>query len=317
MEDELKLFKLERQRNIMDDHGMMQKTEDIYRPRATRVKHTMQATKEHDEFKFFDFLDLAPEIRCMIYKKLLVAVKPIVFKGMYRQGMESSFDLMIHHGLCPEFLRANRQIYDEAISLLYSQNQFEFTKIFPDINECEIDTHLTIFLNAIGDQNANLICHLHLNFPYFNHVGENPVLKNSGVELMEHIRDRFSGVSIIQFALYDWEALEKNQDDGVAFIDILNSHFMSMPLVKIIIDIPVFKNHHASKVLKSKMAECGWIVNDVIYRGLLDAWGDTCSLTAWVEAMRAKERLADISRGEDYTESWQRSFDRILLEGAN
>lgn len=110
--------------------------------RSKRVKPSKPS--KINMFSFLSFLDLPGEIRNLIYRYALVLEGPITTN--FRPSE-----------LALNLLRANKQIHDEARSILHSQNTFNFFHLL---------TYLPLsFLQRIGPENAKWIESLEINFP--------------------------------------------------------------------------------------------------------------------------------------------------------
>ena len=94
-----------------------------------------------------NFLKLPSELRNRVYELCLLHHEPIIPWGYFNQ----------RRGLTPELLRANKTVYREASSLLYTQNRFDFFMATP--------RDVASFLRLIGDNNANCIRHICVDFP--------------------------------------------------------------------------------------------------------------------------------------------------------
>jgi hypothetical protein len=104
-----------------------------------------------------NFLSLPGELRNKIYEQLLVLEEPITYPGnQWGTGNLS-------HRLTMSLLLANKTIHREAISLLYAQNQFDFTS-------CDLE-HVAMFIDRIGHDNARYIQHVSIDFPNFSFLG--------------------------------------------------------------------------------------------------------------------------------------------------
>lgn len=102
--------------------------------------------------RFFAF---PAEIRLMIYSELLVQHGPINFPWFSRLCPDTV-------DLCPALLRASRQVYHEAISILYSKNCFHFSCLKPASVGC--NPTLAVFIRRIGAQ-ASLIRRIRVGCP--------------------------------------------------------------------------------------------------------------------------------------------------------
>jgi hypothetical protein len=75
------------------------------------------------------FMDVPTEIRLKIYSELLVLPEPIKFVAGFGPPSPPLFRPRWDR-LCPAVLRVCRTVYDEAISLLYRSNRFQFPEVY-------------------------------------------------------------------------------------------------------------------------------------------------------------------------------------------
>lgn len=85
-----------------------------------------------------NFLQLPQELRLLTYSELLVQPDPIIFIEyftisdpdiIFEEYEAPDFPLPLRSsgdGLCPALLQVNKQIYNEAIPVLYSENTLQF-----------------------------------------------------------------------------------------------------------------------------------------------------------------------------------------------
>ncbi|KAK1749422.1 hypothetical protein QBC47DRAFT_395865 [Echria macrotheca] len=105
-----------------------------------------------------ELMSTATEIRLAIYEKLLIQHDgPISFRLHYpdfRSELTKTTS-----GLCPALLRVSKQVYAEAISILYSKNRFRFPES-PLVDNRTGPHPIAVFLDEIGPHNASLLRHV-------------------------------------------------------------------------------------------------------------------------------------------------------------
>ncbi|KAH9904766.1 hypothetical protein F4778DRAFT_44750 [Xylariomycetidae sp. FL2044] len=156
-------------------------------------------------------LDLATEIRLSIYSSLLIGSEPVSLET--GRSFESPLLKLGPRGeLYPAVLRVNKQIYSEAVSILYTGNRFEF----PDLSyfdEYELPFRsISRFTKQIGT-NGDFIRHIIVNFriPQFDvkHEGRhrNSViakmnsLANGDMGRIGLIRSAFPNITTVEFSI--------------------------------------------------------------------------------------------------------------------
>lgn len=108
-------------------------------------------------------LVLPVEVRLEIYSHLLVHSGPI---HLEKQEYPGPARLWLEEGihLCPALLRTDKQVYNEAVSLLYSGNCFHFPEEDMATTGCATGTTLAFFLEQIGLL-ARLLRHVCITLP--------------------------------------------------------------------------------------------------------------------------------------------------------
>ncbi|KAJ5107833.1 hypothetical protein N7456_004508 [Penicillium angulare] len=115
----------------------------------------------------FNFLSLSGELRNEIYENLILSSEPI---NPWSGKKE----------LVTNILLANRQVLDEARSLLYGKNCFELVVWKPDL--------VPSFLDAIGSVNASYIRFIRIEFPAFYDLKDEVSLEKTSVDILEKIQ---------------------------------------------------------------------------------------------------------------------------------
>lgn len=178
-----------------------------------------------------NFLELPSEIRNSIYEQLLVLEEPITSLMTYCD-FSSEF-----RGLTLGLLLVNRIIHQEASSLLYAQNCFDFTTYFSN--------EISKFLQRIGHKNAQYIRHIRLDFPMLEILQLQSVrIERDSVKLLEEIRNACSNVTSITISLTSTEheksKLAANPSSMPEAIALVDTHFRTIPSLQDII-IEVYK----------------------------------------------------------------------------
>lgn len=152
---------------------------------------------------------LPVEIRLQIYSELLVHREPIDFLETFRGGSSVFCQEWIY--LCPALLRVNKQVYGEAISLLYSDNCFRFSD--EGEGSTRFDPTIDIFVRQIGAR-ANLLRHVCTDFPTTSRQRQPPWIRSlssdqsddserQGRDLdnLDLLQDAFSGITTLELSL--------------------------------------------------------------------------------------------------------------------
>ncbi|KFY68143.1 hypothetical protein V496_01263 [Pseudogymnoascus sp. VKM F-4515 (FW-2607)] len=155
-----------------------------------------------------NFLDLPGELRNRIYELCLLHKEPLALWTGFNQRRE----------LSPGLLRASKAVHNEAISLFYAQNRFDFTIATPK--------RIALFLQTIGRKNAGHIQHLYVDFPKFSYQEPgDATLSDDSTSIFSSIQGSCANLSTltafvdsvlyIEFALYGLDNPETYRSDGV------------------------------------------------------------------------------------------------------
>lgn len=145
-----------------------------------------------------DLFAFPVEIRLKIYSELLVHPGTIDFEPL---DLYTSPQLLLCRNidLCPALLRTSRQIYDEAISLLYSDNRFRVPEEIHD-DDPGPDTPIAVFLRLIGTR-ADLLRHICIAFPRVSSYWANAERQDGHVSDLDLVRYACPGVTSLELPL--------------------------------------------------------------------------------------------------------------------
>ena len=120
-----------------------------------------------------DLMSLATEIRLAIYADLLIQRDgPINFEENYDQLLQFRIrPTKTTTNLCPALLRVSKQVYTEAISILYSKNCFRFSDL-TSVDDLPTRHPIAVFLDEIGTRNASLLHHVCVSLTLEDWPGE-------------------------------------------------------------------------------------------------------------------------------------------------
>lgn len=245
-----------------------------------------------------NLFDFPAELRLKIYSELLVLPEPIVFVA--DSGSPSPLFLSRRYNLWPALLRVNKKVHDEAISLLYSDNCFQFPDIFIRIGFGRGGTygaHMTPFLREIGSQ-TNLIRRIRMNFPTFEDYSSGTArLHEARIKNLELIRETCASITTLELSL---NSCLLNFTDGALdqALDLLDAHLQTISsLKKIVIKAEVIDYDDFSDDLERKMRDCGWTVEVTKLEIPKQAWADD-------------ERGIEFDLEEDYLEHMNEMYQQ-------
>lgn len=140
------------------------------------------------------------EIRLKIYSHLLTHDGPITLLATFCDDMSSR---LCPEGIdfCPSLLCASKQVYSEAISLLYANNCFRFS----DMDSAPTRYHMTIaaVLRQVGAQ-ASLLRHVCIGFPTVplaEDYKHDPKLLEHGLYSLDLLRDACPSITTLELSL--------------------------------------------------------------------------------------------------------------------
>ena len=170
-----------------------------------------------------DLFALPVEVRLIIYSQLLVHPAPI---NLNRQGYISlRLRLQERMGFCPALLRTCKQIYHEAVSLLYSDNCFHFLGGAAGWMGYET---LALFLGQIGLQ-ARLLRYVCVPFSDLSLRLYECHLKD-----LDRIRDACVGITTLKLSSH----FTPGHPVSAAALDLIDTRLKAIPsLQNVIVDL--------------------------------------------------------------------------------
>ncbi|KPA35180.1 hypothetical protein FLAG1_12149, partial [Fusarium langsethiae] len=175
-----------------------------------------------------DFFAFPAEIRLKIYSQLLVHPAPINFeKREYpspaQLWLEESIDL------CPALLRISKQVYDEAVPLLYSDNCFQFPEEEKVMIGYATGTTLALFLGKIGLL-AKFIHHVCITLPNRSTLLDTQ-LDEDYLNDLNLIRDACVSITTLEFSLPFTSGLPVSTTS----LDLIDMRLKALPLLQDVI----------------------------------------------------------------------------------
>lgn len=209
-----------------------------------------------------NFLELPSELRNRVYELCLLHEEPINHWIDYNQRQE----------LTPGLLYANKTVHREASSLLYAQNRFDFATATPE--------DLASFLRTIGDNNANCIRHICVDFPSLRNLEPGNVSLEEGSDgILANIQSACANLRTLTTSLSSTHAMElkldalDNPNIVTEALTLVNTRFRAISSLQDII-VEVYDDS-ASGYIRRKMENHGWTVSTTEY---VDEWGSDRSL---------------------------------------
>jgi hypothetical protein len=183
------------------------------------------------------FLSIPPEIRMMIYERLLISPDPIVILG----GEAKQYSFLNHSDdrpfppfvACPStalpsggIIHTCKNTYEECLEILYSKNTFQFPERL-DVGSGRSIAHMARFLERIGPKCANLIRHVRIPVPKWF------VAHTEYVKCVEQLQRRCPNLENIElcFSAEHYRravAHEQGKHDGERHIQRLESFLWDM-----------------------------------------------------------------------------------------
>jgi len=204
-----------------------------------------------------NFLKLPSELRNRIYELCLLHEEPINPWIDYNQ----------RHELTPGLLRANKTIHREASSLLYAQNRFDFTMATPE--------DVASFLRTIGNNNADCIRHICVDFPSLCDLEPgNVTLEEGSDSILENIQSGCANLRTLTTSLSSTHAMElrldalDNHKIVTEALTLVNTRFRAVSSLQDII-VEVYEDG-PSDYIRRKIENHGWTVNTTEY---VEEWG--------------------------------------------
>ncbi|KAF2441479.1 hypothetical protein P171DRAFT_487940 [Karstenula rhodostoma CBS 690.94] len=199
------------------------------------------------------FLHLPSEIRNDIYEQLLVLEDTI-------PCLETPWKITSPTGaITTGLLLANKTVSREAISILYAQNHFNFT-------DCDLN-RISSFIHKIGQDNANFIRHIVLDFPSFSSLDlHHFALHDESTRILDTIRERCSNLRTMTTSLYSTSDMVVELDDldcpktVTEAFTLVDSRFRAFSALEKVI-VEVYKDG-ASDYIRKEMEKIGWTVSE-------------------------------------------------------
>jgi hypothetical protein len=169
--------------------------------------------------------------------------------------------------LTPGLLRANKTVHHEASSLLYAQNRFDFATATPE--------DLASFLRTIGDNNANSIRHICVDFPSLRDLEPGNVTLEEGSDgILANIQSACANLRTLTTSLSSTHAMElgldalDNPNIVTEALTLVNTRFRAISSLQNII-VEVYDDG-PSGYIRRKMENHGWTVSTIEY---VEEWG--------------------------------------------
>ncbi|KAE8551779.1 hypothetical protein TMatcc_001763 [Talaromyces marneffei ATCC 18224] len=201
-----------------------------------------------------DFLDLPIEIRNNIYKRVLAVPHPLYIFQDSRSRLEIFAPEKPHQWL--GLLFSNRQVSEEARTVLYGNNQFHFMETTPRL--------LTSFFNVIGYSNAGLLSRLSIKFPTFEISKDRPGeirIHTDSLQSIQLLQQRCVKLTSLEALVYDPSEAVTDDWEIQSVRDVLaeiNTQFRCIRSLKEII-VRVYTKP-PSPSIRALMNELGWVV---------------------------------------------------------
>jgi hypothetical protein len=204
-----------------------------------------------------NFLKLPSELRNRVYELCLLHQEPINPCMVYNR----------RNGLTTGLLRANKTVHREASSLLYAQNRFDFTMATPE--------DVASFLRTIGDNNANCIRHICVDFPSFRDLEPgNVTLEEDSDGILANIQSSCANLRTFTTSLSSTNAMELVLDalDSPKIVTealtLVNTRFRAILSLQDIV-VEVYEDGPSGDI-RRKMENHGWTISTTEY---VEEWG--------------------------------------------
>jgi hypothetical protein len=248
-----------------------------------------------------NFLKLPSELRNRVYELCLLHQEPINPWMVYNQRKELTTGL----------LRANKTVHREASSLLYAQNCFDFSMATPE--------DVASFLRTIGDNNANCIRHICVDFPSLRDLEPgNVTLEEDSDGILANIQSSCANLRILTTSLSSTHAMELRLDalDYPKIVNealtLVNTRFRAISSLQDII-VEVYEDGPSGDI-RRKMDNHGWKIStseyvkdwstNSIFGDEDDGWGHDHSYGDYDED--DDDDAYDIDNDSDF---WRRAAD--------
>lgn len=198
------------------------------------------------------FLSIPGEVRNNIYKLILLDQDPIDPRLRYDEQQK----------LTPGLLRVNKVVHDEASSLFYGHNRFDFTCLGPH--------QVASFLEEIGGNNAGHIRHVLIHFPKFRSLNPGDItLEEDSINILSSIESNCSNLSTLTASLYSTSAMELRLHDldnrmvANEALEMANSRFRAISSLQDI-NLEVYVEGPSDHI-RGRMKSHGWTVSTTEY----------------------------------------------------
>ncbi|KAH8744600.1 hypothetical protein F5883DRAFT_589182, partial [Diaporthe sp. PMI_573] len=178
-----------------------------------------------------DLFAFPVEVRLKIYSQLLVHSKLIHLKKR-EYPLPARLWLGERIDLCPALLRTSKQVYDEAVSLLYSNNCFHFPEEDKATTGYATGTTLAFFLGQIGLL-ARLLRHVCVTLPNRSTL-LGTQLHEDHVKDLDLIRDACVGITTLELSL----PFTSGFPVSMASLDLIDTRLKALrPLQNVIVNV--------------------------------------------------------------------------------
>lgn len=234
-----------------------------------------------------DLFAFPVEVRLKIYSQLLVHSKLIHLKKR-EYPLPARLWLGERIDLCPALLRTSKQVYDEAVSLLYSDNCFHFPEEDKATTGYATGTTLAFFLGQIGLL-ARLLRHVCVTLPNRSTL-LGTQLHEDHVKDLDLIRDACVGITTLELSL----PFTSGFPVSMASLDLIDTRLKALrPLQNVIVNVRWYGGesveasddeagdlsgvddwNHPEGYLAVKLREHGWTVQITKVPPVKEVWTD-------------------------------------------
>lgn len=208
-----------------------------------------------------NIFSLPVEIRENIYRRVLIVRHPLfLFQDPGSQVVETFGPERPFRWLA--LLYTNRQVHDEATTVLYGLNTFTFMD-----TTGQQASLLRCFFNCIGSSNAGQLSHLCINFPVVESVEGQagaPILREDDLHTLKLLQEKCTRLTTLEAFVYGRNApnlIHPSHDDSQFIQDALfqiNAELKAIPsLDKIIVR---WYDGALSPLVMELMQGLGWVI---------------------------------------------------------
>lgn len=294
-----------------------------------------------------DFFAFPTEIRLKIYSSLLVHYDAINISATVRGELASSL-CPARIDLWPALLRVSKQVYGEAIGLLYSHNCFRFSD--PGPTSAQDHTAVAAFLRKIGAQ-ARLLRHVCIGFhpaPLAEDHGLDPTIGEVSLNNLDLLRDACPSLTTLELLL-PLERADLDFHESATFansLDLMDTRlkaFQFLQEVKVDITLLDWDSDEESDVgtedpendeqedveddcvkihsLKRRLCDRGWAVNVTKISPVEHIWSDPDDMMEFgseddYDDGDDDEYMTDLLRveAEEEVERWERYYREMRAQ---